>query len=429
MNKLNIDLRGFVHLGKMSGGYFITTFVNNAIPFLVLPILTRYLAPEQFANVALFSFYLALSNTLAGISVPTVIEKYFFESDKKHIAKLIGNSLMIVLVFSLATMLVIIITYPLLRKYFDLSLFWLILIPMTSFAFIVFSMGLTVMRNEKKVMLFGKHQIGNTAINIALSLVLVAVLLQGWQGRVWGIIISYFISALLMYYYLKSNGYISFAISRKFIKSILNVVMPLIPNSIQSIIISQVGIFFMQLYFTKELLGVYAVGFQVALAIKFMNSALALSWSPYLYEQLAKINAINRMYITRMFLTLIVVMFMGGVFIILFSGTILRIVASIRYSGANEFVPWLTIGFFFNGLSVFLGPFLIKFEKQRYISIISLLNMIIMILLNIWFVNAFGYIGIAYAFSIIYFLMFVAFAWKAQQVFPLPWLRALKVWN
>ena len=55
--------------------------------------------------------------------------------------------------------------------------------------------------------------------------------------------------------------------------------------------------------------------------------------------------------------------------------------------------------------------------------------MIIMIVLNVWFVNAFGYMGIAYAFSIIYFLMFLAFAWKAQQVFPLPWLRALKIWN
>jgi O-antigen/teichoic acid export membrane protein len=429
MNRLNANLRGLVHLGKMSMGYFITTFVNNAIPFLVLPILTRYLAPEKFANVALFSFYLALSNTLAGISIPTVIEKYFFESDKKHIAKLIGNSLLLVLVFSLATMLLIIVTYPLLQKYFNLSLFWLILIPMASFAFIVFSMGLTVLRNEKKVMLFSKHQIGNTAINIVLSLVLVAVFLQGWQGRVWGIIISYFISALLMYYYLKSNGYISFAISRKLIKSILSIVMPLIPNSMQSIVISQVGIFFIQFYFSKELLGVYAVGFQIALAIKLLNSALASSWSPYLYEQLAKINAINRMYLTRMFLALIAVMFMGGVFIIIFSGIILRIMASIKYYGAKEFIPCFTIGFFFNGLSVFLGPFLIKFEKQRYISIISFINMIIMIVLNIWFVNAFGYIGIAYAFSIIYFLMFLAFAWKTQQVFPLPWLRALKVWQ
>ena len=94
--------------------------------------------------------------------------------------------------------------------------------------------------------------------------------------------------------------------------------MPLLPNSFQSVIISQVGIFFIQFYFSKELLGVYAVGFQVAFAIKLLNSALALSWSPYLYEQLAKKHAINRMYLTRMLLALVAVMFMGGVYYMFF---------------------------------------------------------------------------------------------------------------
>lgn len=117
---------------------------------MVLPILTRYLAPEQYANVALFSFYLALTTALTGVSIQTVIAKHFYDSDKKHLATLIGNALVIILIFTLATLLVIVLTYPFLQNYFDLSLFWLMLIPLTSFAFIVFSMGLVVMRNEKK---------------------------------------------------------------------------------------------------------------------------------------------------------------------------------------------------------------------------------------------------------------------------------------
>ncbi len=64
MMRLNADLRGLVHLGRMSGGYFFTTLINNAIPFLFLPVLTRYLSPAEYANIALFSFYLAISNSL-----------------------------------------------------------------------------------------------------------------------------------------------------------------------------------------------------------------------------------------------------------------------------------------------------------------------------------------------------------------------------
>jgi O-antigen/teichoic acid export membrane protein len=429
VRKLNPDLQGLVYLGKMSGGYFITTIINNSIPFLVLPILTRFLAPEQYANVALFSFYLALANALTGFSLPNVISKHFFDSEKKQIARLIGSSLFILATFSLAAILLIILTYPLLRKIVDLKLFWLILVPVTSFVFGVFSIGLTVLQNEKNKYLFGRHQIGNTVIDIAVSLVLVVLFLWGWQGRVGGIIISYSISALLMVYYLRSNEYISFAISKKQVKSVLSTVVPLLPHSIQSVVIFQVGLLFIQFYYSKELLGVYAVALQVAFAVKLLNIALALSWYPYLYEQLANKIAINKMYLTRMLLVLVAVMSMGVLFIIILSGIILRIMTSKQYSGAKEFIPWFAIGYFFHGLYVFLTPILIKFEKQKYISVVSFVNMIIMIFLNVLFVNAFGYIGVAYAFSIIYFLMFLAFAGKAQQVFPLPWLRALKVWS
>ena len=427
--KLNIDPRGLVHFGKMSGGYFITTFVNNAIPILVLPVLTRFLAPEQYANVTLFCFYLALVNALTGVSIQTVIAKNFYDADKKQFAMLVGNLLLIVLAFSAAIMLLLVLSHPILKRYFDLGLFWLMLIPATSFAFSVFSTGLAVLRHEKKVLGFGKQQVGNTAINIAISLVLVAVLLWGWQGRVWGIIIANFISALWMYGYLKANGYVSFVIAKAPIKSILAIVLPLIPNAFQSIVISQVGIFFIQFYFSKKLLGIYAVGFQVAYAIELLKSALELSWSPYLYEQLANTKAVNRMYLTRMLLTLFAIMALGVVFMNVFSGIILASLTSRQYSAAGDFIPWFTLGFFFHGLYVFLMPFLLKFEKQRYVSLVSFANMILMILLNVMFVNVFGYIGIAYAFAVIYFLMFLALAWKAQQVFPLPWLRAIKIWN
>jgi O-antigen/teichoic acid export membrane protein len=427
--KSNIDLRGLVHLGKMSGGYFITTFINQAIPFLVLPVLTRYLAPGQFANVALFSFYLAIATALTGASVPTVIEKHFFESDKKRIAMLIGNSLLIVLAFSLAAMLAIGISYPFLKKNFDLNLFWLLLVPLSACAVNVFSLGLAVMRNEKKRLLFGKHQIGNTVVNIAVSLLLVVVFLRGWQGRVWGIIVSSIVSMLLAYFYLRANGYVSFAISKKHLQRILAVALPLMPNSFQAVIIAQVGIFFIQLYFSKELLGVYAVAFQLAYAVRLLNNVLALSWSPYLFEQFAKMDEINRLYLARMFLALVALMLLAVAFITVFSGKILMVMTAVKYWDAKKFIPWFAAGFFFQGVYIFFMPFLIKFEKQKYISKISFFNMAAMIALNFWFIRVFGYMGIAYAFAVIYFLMFLAFARKAQQVFPLPWLGALKVWS
>jgi len=426
---LNVDLRGLIHLGKSSGEYFITTIINQAIPFLILPILTRYLSPAEYGSFALFSFYLAISNSLAGISIPTVISKYFFNSEKKYMAEIIGNSILIVGILSLIVALLILVIYPFAHSFLDLPLLWLLIIPLASFSFIVFNMGLNVMQNSKKVLLFGKHTIGNTVVNILVSIVLVVVLLWGWYGRALGIIISYFISAIISFYYLKKQGYISFKFSKDVSKNILRVVIPLIPNSFQVTIISQVGIFFLQYYYTKDLLGLYSIGFQIAVMIQLLVTTLSMSWGPFLFEQLSKENLINKLYLTRLIYALAGVLVAGVLFIDFTSGLILKIMTTPDYYGALEFIPWFTLGFLFYGIYVFIYPILIKHEKQRYISMITFLNMFIMIVFNILFVKIFGYIGVAYAYCLTYFLMFLAFFWKAQKVMPLPWLKALKIWN
>lgn len=425
----NVDIRGLVDLGKMSGGYFITTFLNNAIPFLFLPLLTRYLNPAAYANIALFSFYLAISNSLTGVSIPIVISKNFFNQPKEHIARLIGNSIVIVLCFSIVTMFIILAIWPFLKEKLDLPLFWLLIIPAVSFSFIIHGMNLNVLRNLKKVALFTTFQVGNTLMNIVISVLFVVVLLWGWQGRVWGIMLALFLSAVWAFLYMKKNGYVSFAVSRNLTKEILKLVLPLIPNSFQSVIITQVGIFFIQYYFTKNLLGVYAIGFQIAVMIKLLVETLNFSWSPFLYQQLSKPEKLQKVYMTRMFYSLSGLLLLGVVFINVFSGLILRIMTTPGFYGATEFIPWFTLGFLFQGMYILLMPILIRHEQQKFISLVSFVNMFLMIGLNIVLIKYFGYIGVAYAFSLTYLVMFLSFFWKSQKVMPLPWMKGLKIWK
>lgn len=427
--RVNADYRGLINLGRMSGGYFVATSVDSVIPFLLLPVLTRYLSPNEYGNIALFGFYLALSNSLSGISIHTVIYKNIFEKSKEQIARIIGNSIIIVACFSLATLLGILLFYPLFRDAVDLPLGWLLAIPLVSFAFIIFNMGLDVLRCNNNVLAFGVHQVANTLMNALLSLLLVVVLMSGWQGRVWGIVLAFILSAFWSFFYLQANGYVSFAVSRDLTRSILKIVLPLMPNSFQSMVISQAGMFFIQYYFSKQILGVYAVGFQIAFAMQLLISTLSLSWSPFLYRQLANPGEINRLYLTRLLYTLIGIIFLGVVFINIFSGLILRIMTTPGFQGATDFIPWFTLGFFFHGMSVFLLPILIKHDRQKYISLVSFLNMAIIIGLNFALIKLFGYMGIAYAYALIYFLKFLAYAWQAQKDLPLPWLKALVIWS
>lgn len=424
-----MGLGGLVHLYKMSSGYFITTILNLALPFLILPVLTRYISPSGYGTLALFSFYLTISNSITGVSMPAVISKHFYSSDKKHIAEIIGNSILIVSLLSVITILVILAVYPFMKSHFNLPLPWLVIIPLASFSFIVFSMGLDVLRNSKKILIFGKHQIGNTAINLFISLIFIVILLWGWQGRALGIMLSYFISALISYAYLKKNGFVSYAISKKTIKQILKIVIPLIPNSFQSVMIAQVGIYFIQYYYSKELLGLYSIGFQLAFIVQLLATTLSIAWSPYLFEHLSNEKKINKLYLARLFYALFGVLFAGVILVNIASGHILRIMTTPDYFGAHEFIPWFTLGFFFHGVYILIFPILIKNDKQKYISLVSFINMLIVMVLNVLFIELFGYIGVAIAYCLAYFIMFIAYFWKTQKIMPLPWLHALKIFT
>ncbi len=414
---------------RFSGGYFLTTLVNQSLPFLILPILTRYLTPAEYGMLSLFSLYLVLSNSLSGVSIPAVISKNFFSESKEYTAEVIGNSIVINVVLSFLTMVLAAVLYYFFAQELEVPLKWLLLIPLGSLSFVIFNIGLNVMKLNRMVWTFSKHQIGNTAINIGLSLVLIIVFIWGWQGRAAGILISYFLSALVSFFFLYKNGYVSFKISKVRMREVLNVLLPLIPNSVQSVVISQVGIFFIQFYFTKDLLGVYAIGYQIAFVVKLLIITIGMSWAPFLYEQISKRDGFNRVNMARNILGLWGVLVGGMIFVNLVSGLVLRVMTTPDFFPAREFIFPLTIGFVFHGMYAFIMPILIRKNEQRFISITSFINMIIMLVLNIGLVEVFGYMGVAYAFAITYFAMFIMLFWRAYVIEPLPWKKALVFWK
>lgn len=426
---MRIKVEEIINIGRFSGGYFLTTLVNQSLPFLILPILTRYLTPAEYGMLSLFTLYLLLSNSLSGVSIPAVVSKNFFSESKEYTAEVIGNSIVINVVLSFITMLLAAVLYYFFADELEVPLEWLLLIPLGSLSFVIFNIGLNVMKLNRMVWTFSKHLIGNTAFNIGLSLLLIIVFIWGWQGRAAGILLSYFLSALISFYFLRRNGYISFKLSKVLMREVLRVVLPLIPNSVQSVVISQVGIFFIQFYFTKDLLGVYAIGYQIAFVVKLLIMTIGMSWTPFLYEQISKSNGFNRLNMARNMLGLYLLLIGGLLFVNLVSGFVLRVMTTPEFFPAHEFILPLTIGFVFHGMYAFIMPILIRNNQQKFISVTSFINMILMLVLNIGLVKIYGYMGVAYAFAVTYFAMFIMLFWKANKVQPLPWGKALVFWK
>ncbi len=403
----------------MSGGYFLATLINNALPFLLLPVLTSYLNPDAYANIALFTAYVAIINAISGSTIQLYITKFFFKQPKNEIAKIIGNGVFVVFVLNILIMLVLVLSYQPLADFYGLPVIWMLLIPLNSFAYILFNVLLTVFRNQKKVLSFGVNQIANTSINFIATLLLVSVFLVGWEGRIIGIILSNIISAIVALYILRTNGYFNLCFKYNLFKNFIRFLTTLLPNSLQSVIGNRIGVLFLQLFFTKEILGIYSVGYQIAYVVMIIIVTLNLSWSPFIFEELSKNNSANKSNIVRMFYMHFSIVIAAFLFVNLASGTVIRVMSTPDYYSADQFIIWLSLGMIFNGLSIFIQPVLIHYDYQSFIGRISIVSLVIMLLVHYIGVYYFGYMGVAYAYCLTYFVIFMSFFLKSKRILNL----------
>ena len=150
-SKIIRNISRVIKISKEHGGYFVTTFIASALPILLLPVLTRYLSPSEYANIALFNFYLQISNSLVGTAIPAMISKYFFDRPKEYIAKIVGNSIIIVFVFALLLTIILVSTSSLIIDFVNIPLFWLFVILWTSAKLLLNIAGMTFSSDKSRL--------------------------------------------------------------------------------------------------------------------------------------------------------------------------------------------------------------------------------------------------------------------------------------
>lgn len=401
----NANIKGVKSLVNLSKGYFLTTIINQALPFLLIPVLTRYLSTEEYGMLSVFTFYMAVCHAILGAALPTVVAKYFFEWEKEAVSSLIGNCVLLALKYTLILVAVLVLSWPLLGTNWGVSLPFILLIPISSFGLIVFSIGLNVCKNERRVFHFSVHQISNTTLNVLFSLLSVCLFLWGWGGRFCSIGIAYLISAVIMCCYLKKRGYMNLSYSSSLQKEIKKVLHPLIPNSVQMILIAQAGLFFMKIYFGSGILGQYALALQISTCMKLLIDTLNMSWQPYLFEQLSLGESMDKSLVGRCLILLLSLLVVGGIFLNLISEPLMEIMATSEYFSATKYLPSLIIGWLFYGVFVFIQPILIKHEKQRVIGVVSLVSLLVMLLANTILPQLLGEMAISYSFAMVYFVL------------------------
>lgn len=412
---------------KNASIYTVTALVNSAIPFLLLPILTSYLSPGDYGKLSLMQALLVFVLPFISMGISGGVSVNFIKLGKEEFSSYVGTAVSL-----LGTITLVGIALSLLLGYFasgglfGLPLFWIMLLPLWAFSQSIFVFTLSLIQAHENPVTYGFMQIGYTALNLGLTLFLVMVLLFGWEGRQYAILLSSVVFVFISLWKLRSMGLMIFAWGHAHIRDIFSFGLPLIPHALGGALLGMSDRILISQLIGQDALGGYAVAMQIASIVIVVGSALGQAWTPFFYRRISSESQQNSRelvkytYMIFLFIALIV----GAV--MLLSSAIFSLLIDARYHENYKYAIWLALGCGFNALYFIISGYIFFHKKTHILSVLTVFTGLLSFTLNFFSISIFGLPGAVAVYVFTWFLFFIG-AWiMANRIHPMPWFTFRK---
>jgi len=411
---------------KGFGAYFASSILNRSIPLLLLPVLTRYLAPEDYGLLSVFQALMAFLVPVIGMNLHANITRVYFREPLATTAGDVYNALVVLLVsgaLGLAVLgAVVLVSGPV----FGLPPLWLLALPLLAVTNMVGEMNLTILRNQQRPLAFAGYELSRTALDFGLTLLLVVAVGLGWQGRAVGIAVASAAVALASLVSMWRSGHVRPGLNRAHMNSILGISLPLVPHALGSALISFSDRVVLERTLGAAATGVYTVGYQFGTIMQLVVTALSRTWSPWFYKELAQDTLEARRRVARATMAVAAALLVTAGLVTLAAGFLLPVLTPPEYHGATAYVGWVAFALALFGMYSLLHPHLVLIGKTAYLGAVTFSVALMNVALTFFLVQRVGAIGAAQATFAAYLLLFVLVAAYVQRVHPMPWLAALR---
>ncbi len=422
-NKINNTILSiFKHkLFKNTFIYTGSNVINKAIPFFLLPIMTRYLTPTDYGIVATFNVLLAAMIVFVGLNMHGAINVSYFKLKKEELRRYIGNVfitlfinfiLVFIIVFFLKTYLSNIIKFP---------VRWIPIVTILALFQFIFKINLGLWRVEQKSLPFGLFQISRTILNVSLSVVFVVVLAWGWQGRILGVVITSIVFGIFSIFVIFKRRYIKFSFNIKYVKDALFFGVPLIPHALGGWIMTSIDRVFINSMVGVAATGLYSVGYSVGMIIGLLAHSFNLAWSPFLYEKLKENNYLTKVKIVKFTYLYNICIILAALTLSFIAPYFLNFFVSKNFYFAYKYVLWIALGYAFQGMYFMVVNYIFYIKKTYLLAWVTFTSAGVNIVLNYFFIKANGAIGAAQATTITFFVQFIMVWILSAKVYKMPW--------
>ena len=411
--------------------YTATNILEKAMPFLLMPVLTRLLSLYDYGIITTFNAVRNNIDPVISMSTPGAVGRAYFDREKKgfNFGCYTYNAVMINFAFMFLALSIVLILKNYIPGFHVISVFWLLLVPLFVWAAATSNIKVKLWIYQHNPKPYGIYRVMKVLTEMALSILIVVFLVKTWQGRIIGIGIAETLFCIVALYLLWKRDKMYPLLNLRYIKDILKFGLPLLPHSFGWMLIATADKYFLNYMVGVSVTGVYGVAYTLAALIPLLASPIDISAEPIIYEKIAKLDnhtALGMVLLSYLYFLLLIA---AAIILWLLSPLILKIMVDKKFYGATEFILWLGLGYAAHGMYRLFSKYIAYSKKTYLMAYNTLVAGLVGVIANYGLIKMNGAVGAAQATCLAYMTSFLLTWWMANRLYPMPWFSIFKPQN
>ncbi|MFZ1569026.1 MAG: oligosaccharide flippase family protein [Thiolinea sp.] len=403
--------------------YFGANVLNAAIPFLLLPILTRVLTPAEYGTIAMFLVIVSIFSAFTGLSVHGAIGVRYFQLSKEDLADYVTSCIGILVVSTTAVLLIVMVLHHWIIKVSGISLDWLIVAVLISGLQFLINIRLSLWQVSGMPWHYGGLQISRSLLDALLSLMLVLGLSMAWQGRLIGYSTALFLMGVIALVWLYNDQLLRRTDTWKIhSKDALRFGVPLIPHTIGGMLMVLVDRIIINNLLGADSVGVYMVALQIGMVIGLLTESFNKAYAPWLFKNLASEYKANKPAIVKgTYLYFFAILAIAVLYSSLIP-VVMQFIVGEEFLLSGELIIYLALGFAFNGCYYMVTNYIFFAKRTEHLALVTFASGVLNIPITYILVQEMLLKGAAIAFLIINITSFLGTWLLSSRVYKMPWL-------
>jgi len=405
MSEIFSSPKGSVSQRLLKGTFitFIGFILLKALRFILVPLYTRYLSPEDYGILGVFLPLIELLVMIGTLGLNSSITFFLFEyrNEENKYKNLLSTVFLINLFFSTIIGIIFYFSSPLFYKFFfknniENSNSYILLVIFIILLYIPQQIVLSLLQAREKRLEIAIISILNFLILFALLFYQLVIKKSGAFGQ----ILSVFYQNILLFF--PFFLYLLFIIGKKFyfsfnlLKEALSYSIPLLPHSLSLWVLNLSDRLILSKYSGLAETGYYTFAYTCGLVMYAFVTGMQAVWGPVFFD-VRKNNkdSANILGAQASHWSLLLGIIAGiGIF---FTPEFVKIIASKKYWVATPYIIPVILGYFFLGIYTFPGLILQQMRKNAIVSLCTIFAATLNIISNLIFVPKYGAIAASWA--------------------------------